>query len=369
MNVQDKGTAREIKTAAYFQGHGFFVRQGVKLAVAAGTADITDIDVLALRFNIPLAEERLVIDCKDRKKPRPFERVLWTIGLSTSSHANRSVIVLPSTPWQVREFAAQANVEVLCVPEVDKYLESIKSSTTNFGEADSKVIQRFESIRKKLSDKGKLLLREDVRARQMLVRGHSLTNLNRLIQSLSIVGKLSPKMDSETEWLRHYICFNTAIIASVMLIRFAIETKWTPEDDWSDYARKKLTYGDVPPQKAKQLAKLALDREFYGGLPKPLYTEEIIQVLRILISNPVLASLVPYALDYYLLGRIFSETPNNYVSPVLGELQTEAFKVCKQILSVLAYAAEISNEIWILKEFKAVDTTARKERQERLIKG
>ena len=111
MNIEDKGLAREIKTAMYFQSHGFLVRQGVKLAIAAGTADVTDIDVLALRFNTPLEEERLVIDCKDKKKSKPFERILWTVGLSTFAQANRAVVVLPSAPWQAREFASQVQAE------------------------------------------------------------------------------------------------------------------------------------------------------------------------------------------------------------------------------------------------------------------
>lgn len=76
-----KGPGLELQTAAYFQGLGYLVRRGVKLAVAAGSADATDIDVLAIRFSVPLAEERLIADCKDRKKSRPFERILWTRGL------------------------------------------------------------------------------------------------------------------------------------------------------------------------------------------------------------------------------------------------------------------------------------------------
>lgn len=256
--------------------------------------------------------------------------------------------MLPSAPWQAREFASQANVEVLCVPEIEDYLGSIESSTISFGEADSKVVQQLESIQKNLSGKDKLLLRAHLRIRQMLVVGHPITNLNRLIQLLSSLGIVSKRIDTNIEWLKRYICFSAAITAGVMLVRFAAESKWTPQDGWADYARKKLTYGDVPPQKAKQMAKYALDREFYGGLPKPFYTEEIIEVMRLLILKQKLASLIPYALDFHLLGRSLGSIKDDYSSPILGELQGEALKICKQILSVLAYAAGIPNEVWIL---------------------
>jgi len=69
------GDKLELRGAAYFQAHGYLVRRSVSLAVAAGTADATDIDLLAIRFSVPLAEERLVADCKDRRKPKPFERI------------------------------------------------------------------------------------------------------------------------------------------------------------------------------------------------------------------------------------------------------------------------------------------------------
>ncbi len=254
--------------------------------------------------------------------------------------------MLPNAPWQAREFASQANVDVLCLPEIEKHLGSVKDIAINFGEANSLVHNQRDSISKRLAEKDRHLLRDDLRIRQMMVIGHPITNLNRLIQLLSSHGKTPKGTNRDAEWLRRYVCFNAAITASAMLVRFAAESKWSQEDDWSDYARKRLTYGDVPPQKAKQLAKLALDREFYGGLPKPIYTEEIIEVLRLLILKQKIASVIPYGLDFHLLGDVLLKIKDGYISPVLGELQGEVLKLCKQILSVLAYAAEIPNDVW-----------------------
>lgn len=91
-----KGPGLELRTAAYFQGLGYLVRRGVKLAVAAGSAGVTDIDVLAIRFSVPLAEEKLIADCKDRKKPKPYERVLWTRGLASFARVDRAVWCCPA---------------------------------------------------------------------------------------------------------------------------------------------------------------------------------------------------------------------------------------------------------------------------------
>lgn len=367
MIVKDKGTNREIITAAYFQSYGYLVRRGVRLAIAAGTAEVTDIDVLALRYNTPLAEERIVVDCKDRKKPKPFERILWTVGLSTFAQANKSVVVLPSAPWQAREFASQVNVDLLCTPEIEKHLESIRSTNIGFGEANLQFLQQLDSIQAASRAKDKSLLKEDLRIRQMLVRGHALTNLNRIILLLSNFSKITYKTESTLDWLRRYIIFNAATTAGVMLVRFASESKWTPEDNWSDYARKRLTYGDIPPQKANQLAKLALNHEHYGGLPKPPYTEEFIHIIKLLVSKPRLASLIPFALDFQLFGRTMGKMPEEYIAPVLQDLREELIKHCKQILSVLAYASDIPNDIWTLKEERLTDSKTKKQEQARLI--
>lgn len=356
MTARDKGSDREIVTAAYFQSYGFLVRQGVKLAIAAGTSEVTDIDVLALRYNVPLEEERVVIDCKERKKPKPFERILWTVGLSTFAQANRSVVVLPSAPWQAREFASRVKVEVLCVPEMEKHLASVSDANMSFGQANLNFMEQLEKNQQSIQDKGKSLLIEDLQIRQMLVRGNPVTNFNRIIQSLSRLGGASYNKGSALDWLKCYIACNAAITAGVMLARFATESKWTPEDDWTDNARKRLTYGDISPQKANQLAKLALDHEHYGSLPKPPYTEEIIHVLRLLILNPRLTSLIPFSLDFQLFGKTMGKLPEKYVAPVLQDSYNELIKINKQILSVLAYAAGISNEIWTLEGTKDSDS-------------
>jgi hypothetical protein len=180
----------------------------------------------------------------------------------------------------------------------------------------------------------------------MLVRGHPLTNLNRIIRILSSVGENVSKTTEDTSLLKLHVCFNAAVVASVMLVRFAIENKWTPEADWSDYARKRLTYGDVPPQKARTLAKLALDRDFFDGLPSPEYTDEIIEVIKKLISQPEAAAIVPYALDFRLLGQALGG--ENLSISVLDKFQEAADKIGKQILSALSYSATVRPDLWYL---------------------
>lgn len=348
VSKERKGPGLELRTAAYFQNLGYLVRRGVKLAVGAGSADVTDIDVLAVRFSVPLAEERLIADCKDRKKPRPYERVLWTRGLASFARADRAVVVLPRVPWQAREFGAQGGVEIVEIGAVSDEAADGEMSYEAYGEADPALDGltriRRQRVQQQDSNLAKELAREELKLRQMLIVGHPLTNLNRIIRMLSSIGKRVDHGSEEARWLRLHTIYNAAVIGGVMLVRFACETKWTPEEEWSEYARKKLTYGDVPPQKARQLAKLALDTNFFEGMPSPQYTEEIVGVIGALISQPAAASTVPQALDFKFFGQELGseDTPESQNNV----LHANSAKLGKQVLSTLSYAAELPTTLW-----------------------
>jgi hypothetical protein len=304
--------------------------------------------VLAIRFSVPLAEERLIADCKDRKKPRPFERILWTRGLATFAQADRSVVVVPRVPWQARDFGAQGDVEIMEAKEVSDGKSEHEAIDRSYGDADPVLdrvtILRRQRVQQQDGTLAKDLGNEDLKLRQMLIVGHPLTNLNRVIRTLSSVGQRADQGSEDARWLKLRTCYNAAVVARVMLLRFACETKWTPETEWSVYARKKLTYGDVPPHKARQLAKLALDRDFFEGLPSPEYTDEIVSVIGALISQPAVAAFVPQALDFRLFGQELSSEDGS--ESLTGILYPDSVRLGKRVLSTLSYAADVHANLW-----------------------
>jgi hypothetical protein len=264
--------------------------------------------------------------------------------------ADRAVVVSPSVPSQAREFANTGHVEILALRELDDFLASTINDIVPFGEADPLLARQIEGIMKREASQLKESVRENLRVRQMLVFGHPLTNLNRILPILSKLGGFQKRATGDAAWVNQYFLCNAATTASAMLVRFAAESKWAPEREWSDHARRRLTYGDVPPTKAQQLARMTFESEFFDGLPAPRYTDEIIALIKSLITEPAIASVVPYALDFQLLGRGFgSINREGYTTPFLGQLQPGALKLGRRVLSVLAYAAEIPPSLW---EFK-----------------
>lgn len=347
-NVQStKGARLELLAAAYFQSHGYFVRRGVHLSVAAGTKEATDIDILAIRFTLPLSEERLVADCKERKKPKPFERILWARGLATFAGADRCVVVIPAAPWQAREFGSQADVHLLDRHQIEAHLASEKEYIP-FGPADPEVSDAIgRLVSSSPQDEPRTIIKREVlRARQLLVVGNPVTNLNRIIAALSAIGALLPNLKGDAAALARVSLFDLAPIAAVMLLRFAAESKWTPEKDWASHLTKRLTYGDVSPKKARELTRLAFDKDYASGIPVPPYVDEITQLTRYLIDHQALSAHIPYALDFRLTGIVLGRLPPSHKSSVLGSSQSDVLKAAKRLLSVLSYAANVPPDVW-----------------------
>jgi hypothetical protein len=333
-----KGDALELLTAAYFQIHGFLVRRGVKLSVEAG--DATDIDLLAIRFSEPLRQERLIADCKDRKRSRPYERVLWTLGLTSFARANRAVVVTPHPATYAREFAVRGNVEMVSAEQIEQFVAS--SSATPFSDADPRLTARFDAASSSKSALTKEINRQRDRLRQLLVSGNPITNLNRAIGTVKALRQHRGVSHPEEKWLVDYTCRDAAVVCAVQLLRFAEEVKWTPEKDWQTNLRNRLTYGDVPRAKAIELANVALKRDFQDGLPVPQYADEIAAVVKAILKKPAAALNLALILDELLLGSSFEyEASPSGAGGLKESLGDEKVGLAQRLISALDYAAEL----------------------------
>lgn len=340
----EKGLVLEHVVAGYLQAHGYFVRRGVQLSVAAGTADATDIDVIGLRFIEPLREDRIIADCKGKKKPRPFERVLWTTGLRDVARAQHALAVMPHAPWQAREFASQAGVEIVDSSLVAQWLE--ESQYGVFGEANVQSTQTFYDRYSVAKDALKDADREDLRLRQMLVIGNALTNVNRIIVLVSGAHARAQLAFAEERWVWEVLLRNAIVIGIAMMARFCAESKYLPEADRRALVRKKLTFGDMPANKAVAIAKSALGPAAQSAFPEPEYTDEFVEAVELMVRDQAATALVPFVADLVLIGRnVFGsrcESPDRFHPDVVAR----ADRLGKKLASALSYASELRSDLW-----------------------
>ena len=101
---------------------GYYTRTNVKLASPArvrgraspSVADLTDVDVLGIRFLEDLSATKVAVDCKAGKNVSPIGRAFWLRGVMEHLGVRRGYVVMARTvPEHQKEAAAGLGVSLL----------------------------------------------------------------------------------------------------------------------------------------------------------------------------------------------------------------------------------------------------------------
>jgi hypothetical protein len=118
-----KGPSFEELTREYFLSEGYFALRSVTLRAYGD--EVTDIDVWTYRRQ---STDRIscVIDVKNKKSPKIFERVLWTKGLQSITKSSRALVATTDANSSASRFAFDNGVQTITKSTIDK--EEIRAS-------------------------------------------------------------------------------------------------------------------------------------------------------------------------------------------------------------------------------------------------
>ncbi|HHT9007268.1 TPA: restriction endonuclease [Burkholderia cenocepacia] len=106
-----KGPELEELVRAYFARQGFFAIRSVPLQYES--EDVTDIDVWVYGRQAASARTRMVVDAKNKRSPKAFERIMWVRGLQAVLGCDRAIVATTDGSPAVTRFAQQQKVAVL----------------------------------------------------------------------------------------------------------------------------------------------------------------------------------------------------------------------------------------------------------------
>ncbi len=106
-----KGAGLEELVRAYFARQQFIAIRGVKIRFE--DEDVTDVDVWVYGRQGAGARTRSVVDVKDKRSPRAFERIMWTRGLQLALGCDRAIVATTDSSLKVSRFANQQRVGLL----------------------------------------------------------------------------------------------------------------------------------------------------------------------------------------------------------------------------------------------------------------
>src|SRR5437899_6786981 len=99
---------------------GYFVRRSVAVSAhLLGTGhklerkDVTDVDVLGIRFNEGLQPEVVLAECKTGRKFEALDRTLWLAGLMRLPRADHAYLVVDSPQNLATRIAPELGISVI----------------------------------------------------------------------------------------------------------------------------------------------------------------------------------------------------------------------------------------------------------------
>jgi hypothetical protein len=109
--IIDKGGRAEECLAHYFRQLGSFVVRGVP--VREGQDDVTDIDLWVYTRATPHARHVAIVDIKNKKRGKAFERAIWVKGLQIALGADEAMIASQGVKDTAQRFSDRMKVRVI----------------------------------------------------------------------------------------------------------------------------------------------------------------------------------------------------------------------------------------------------------------
>lgn len=125
MSNTQKGFGLEEVVRHYFDRQGFFALRGVSLRF--DSEEVTDIDVWLYSRQTASVRTRSIVDVKDKRSPKAFERVLWARGMQLALGADRAIVATTDTNPKVAQFAQQQRVSLLTKEFLDRLQKGLPS--------------------------------------------------------------------------------------------------------------------------------------------------------------------------------------------------------------------------------------------------
>lgn len=116
--VTPKGALLEEVVRAYFARQGFYVLRSVPFRFEDN--DVTDIDVWLYARQSASARIRGIVDVKNKKSPKAFERVIWVKGLQSILNCDRATIATTDNSVSLAKFANSQKVAFLSKQFLDR---------------------------------------------------------------------------------------------------------------------------------------------------------------------------------------------------------------------------------------------------------
>lgn len=333
-----KGLNFENKVVEYFRSQGYLAKRGIALTTN-GKQDATDIDVYGIKFIYPFVETTLICDCKDKARPKPFERLFWTKGLAEYVRVNNIYVALPKVQTDIAAFASDINVNILNKDQINSFDSNIFSyglGNIDSLEKDKNFTMKYNAIK------------------QLYIYRNPYSMLNKClihIQSVSKEIKII-KIEDKNKYIN--LLSELMVLLSISILRICSKLMSLDNTNREAYLMKKLTYGEMPADKAnmilenvsilayevikKETGRVKVDMGDFNFIKPPEYASDIIGLISRAIEKPQSYLDLPQIMDYVMFELVLDNKKFNEeeFKNIFGNLlYNEKIKSCKNIIHLV----------------------------------
>ena len=117
-----KGAGLEELARAYFVRQGFIAIRSVSIQFEE--EEVTDVDVWLYGRQGRGVRTRSLVDVKDKKTPKAFERIMWVRGMQLALNCDRAIVATTDTNPKISRFAQQQKVALLTAAYLRHWAEN-----------------------------------------------------------------------------------------------------------------------------------------------------------------------------------------------------------------------------------------------------
>ena len=315
----NKGFDFEYTVSHMFQNQGYLTRRGIPLQYGISNQDATDIDVLGIMFTFPFKGQKIICDCKNKVRSKPYERIFWAKGLGEFVGASNIFVAFNKTQEEVIRFASSGGVNVLTSDIINDYAD-LKPA---YGLADGSYYSNYRKLVEQEAKKDSVIQRIYTNVSKLYLNENPYLTLNLALAHLHELSKRLEygKQNSKESIaaIKYLICELTVIIA-LQLLWICADVIGLPANSRETHIINKLTYGELEPEAikaimndAKNLANALIKSSIpksvapkevdFGKITPPSYTASLIGLVERALAKPQMYLSMPQLLDFMLFEQ------------------------------------------------------------------
>lgn len=320
---------------------GFFVRIEVPLSAyipakfkSSKRYDITDLDVLGIRFDYDMQPDYIVCDCKSGERVKLFDRVLWLKGIMEYFGAKKGYLGVTHGEYAPREVASKLNILVVDEADLLNTEKRLGVQDTWFGSCDPNLPKKIIACRRELRKKHR-------REINYLIYRYWMEPDFYQIKRLITLGKaLGKKQDFSSEAYR-WIIVESIVRFTLSLCLLSSKLYNIKEDSLAKETSKHL-YGGFLSKKERE--------ELVNSIWRVIYT---------FIKDAYRGEEVPIKLDFFKLDPEYLPSLIEIIWRLVN--QPAEFRSIPRFVDIVCYEYILKNKPISMEElssrFKEGDTT------------